>query len=40
MDDMKASLLSGVASALVWVIVLIVIIYAIHVSRIRKPTSP
>jgi hypothetical protein len=36
MDDATASFWSGVSAASVWVIVLIVILYAIHVARIRK----
>lgn len=35
MDDAAASFWSGVSAAAVWVIVLIAVLYAIHVARIR-----
>lgn len=38
--DVTTSFLSGVSTGLVWVIILVVFLYAIHVARIKKDASP
>ena len=40
MNDVTKSFVAGVSTGLVWVIVLVVFLYAIHVARIKQATSP